>query len=95
MRKYELALVFPPDGEAKDREKLLGKVKEEVEKSKGKIEKVDEWGKKQLSFPMKHYQEGLFFLLEFSLPPESLSGLERKIKLEEGFIRYLLVRVDD
>lgn len=95
MRQYQLCLVLNPTQEKKEQEELLKKIQLEVEKLEGKIDKQEEWGKKELSYPIKRSREGNFFLLTLSLPPASVSNLERKMKLEERVIRYLLVKNED
>ena len=95
MRIYDLCLVFGPDQVKTDQEKLLAKIKEEVEKLDGKVEKQDEWGKRELSYPIKRFKEGVFFLLRLVLPSGSVAGLEKKIKIDEDILRYLLVKSEE
>lgn len=92
MRIYDLCLVLGPDQAKTDQEKLLAKIKGEVEKLDGKVEKQDEWGKRELSYPIKRSKEGVFFLLRLALPPSGSAALEKKIKIEEQILRYLLVK---
>lgn len=95
MRQYQLCLVLNPSQEKKEQEDLLKKIQQEVEKLEGKIDKQEEWGKKELSYPIKRSREGNFFLLTLSLLPANVSNLERKMKLEERVIRYLFVKNDN
>lgn len=88
-------MVLGPDQAKTDQEKLLAKIKAEVEKFDGKVEKQDEWGKRELSYPIRRAKEGVFFLLRLALPPESMAGLEKKIKIEEEILRYLLVKSEE
>lgn len=92
MRKYELVLVFSPETSSENQKKLVSKLKSIVEKAKGKIGKTDEWGKREFSYPIKKFTEGVYFLLNLDLPANAPAELEKKIKLEEEIIRYLLVR---
>lgn len=95
MRGYELVVIFSPKDSAEDRKKLLGKIKEDVEKAKGKIEKEEEWGRKELVYPIKKELEGVYFLFSLSLPAEQVANFEKKLKLEEKILRYLLVRKEE
>lgn len=56
------------------------------------MEKTDEWGKKELIYPIKKKNLGYYFLLELKLPPNGPGEIESKLKLEERIIRYLLVK---
>lgn len=92
MRDYELVLVVDPDLTGADQKKQLTKVKKIIEGLKGKVEKIDEWGKRKLAYPIKKKNLGYYFLLIIKLPTEAPAEVENKLRLEEGIIRYLLVR---
>lgn len=92
MRDYELVLVIDPDLAGEDRKKQLTKVKKIVEDLKGKVSKTDDWGKKELAYPIKKKNLGYYFLLTIKLPPEAPSQVDQKLQLEEGILRYLLVK---
>lgn len=87
-----MVLVFSPQTSNENQKKLVSKLKSLVEKAKGKVGKVDEWGKQELAYPIKKFTEGVFLLLNLDLPANAPAELEKKIKLEEEIIRYLLVR---
>ena len=89
-----MALVFSPKQETQEQEKFLAKISEAVIALKGKVKKTDDWGKKTLAYPIKRFEEGVFYLLELDLPPEAVLALDKKIKTEEDIIRYLLVKVE-
>lgn len=92
MRDYELVLVIDPELSGEDQKKLLAKVQKIVEDLKGKVEKKDEWGRKELAYPIKKKNLGYYFLLAIKLPPEAPAQVDKKLKLEEKIIRYLLVK---
>jgi len=93
MRKYELTVILPADLEKEDNEKLLGKIKKAIGDGKGKIEKADDWGKKDFAYEIKKLKEGNYYYWEFSVEPSQLFDIDRKIKAEEKILRYLLVKV--
>ncbi|MDP3888905.1 MAG: 30S ribosomal protein S6 [bacterium] len=93
MRDYELALILFPE-EQKEREKVISKVKKDLEGLGGTIKKEDEWGKKTLAYPIKHQNEGVYFLWEISLGSEKTNELEKKFRLEEKILRHLLVKAE-
>jgi len=93
MRKYELVLVVSPDLTSEKQKEQLEKIKKIITGLKGEIKKTEELGKKQLAYPIKKSQMGYYFLWEIQLPQDSLSQLNQKLKIEEGLLRYLIVRV--
>jgi small subunit ribosomal protein S6 len=94
MRDYELAMLVDPGLSEENRQKLLAKIKKIVEDSKGKVGKTEEWGRKKLTYPVKKKDSGYYFLWKLSLPEDIALEADKKIKLEEKILRYLLVRAE-
>ena len=92
MRDYELVLVIDPEVSGEGQKKLINKVKKIIEDLKGKVEKTDDWGKRELAYPIKKKNLGYYFLLAIKLPSTVPAQIENKLKLEEKIIRYLLVK---
>ncbi|MBU3956809.1 30S ribosomal protein S6 [Patescibacteria group bacterium] len=92
MRDYELVLVIDPDLAEGDQKKEIAKVKKIIEDLKGKVEKTDEWGKRELVYPIKKKNLGYYFLLAIKLPVKTPVEVDNKLKLEEKIIRHLLVK---
>ncbi len=92
MRDYELTLVIDPDLTSENQKKLINKVKKFVEDIKGKVEKIDDWGKKELAYPIKKKNMGSYFLCQINLPEDGVDKLDKKLKVEEEIIRFLQVK---
>lgn len=92
MRDYELTLVVDPDLTSEKQKKLVAKTQKIITDLKGKISKTEDWGKKELTYPIKKKTLGYYFFLETKLPEKGPAEIEKKLKLEEGIIRYLLIR---
>ena len=92
MRTYELTLVIDPDLSSEDIKKLIAKIKKIVEELKGQVRETTDWGRKELAYPIKKKSMGCYFLWQISLPEESPNDLDKKLKVEENIIRYLLIR---
>ncbi len=91
MSDYELVLIFSPKTlEAAD--KTVAALAKVVTGAKGKVNKQESWGERALSYPIKKYTEGLYYFIDMSLEPGELSRFERKVKMDESIIRYLLVK---
>jgi ribosomal protein S18/ribosomal protein S6 len=50
-------------------------------------------GVKKLAYPIKKYRTGYYVLIEFECPqkPETISGVEKKLNINDSIIRYILV----
>lgn len=92
MKDYELTLVIDSQVSAEDRKKQITKIKKTIEALKGKVGKVDDWGGKKLAYPIKKKDLGYYFLLVIKLPEEAPAELDKKLRLEEKLLRYLLVK---
>lgn len=92
MRSYELTLIFPSSLDEAGQEKILTKIKKIITDAGGKIGKIDEWGKRQLTYPIKKQKEGVYFLLNLELEGKEAKQIEEKLKLEEVILRHLLIR---
>lgn len=93
MNKYELTLVL--DGKVASAKKKA--IQELIEKAvtllKGKIEKVEDWGVKDLAYPIRKYTTGAYLHFKLELEALSVKQILIKLKTEEAILRHLLVKV--
>ncbi len=92
MTDYELTLVFSPTSGAAA--KIIEEIDKLVLQAKGKLSKKEEWGKRSLAYPIQKISEGVYHYLELSMPAGEVGRIERRVKIEEGMLRYLLVKAD-
>jgi small subunit ribosomal protein S6 len=92
MRAYETLFVLKPDLEKDAIEELVGKVKAIIEAA-GTVEKVDDWGNKKLAYEIdKKYQEGHYVLVDFAAENSVLDALDHLYKINEPFIRSIVIK---
>jgi len=94
MRDYELTLVVSPDLIPEKQKEQLEKIKKIISGLKGEVKKTEEWGKKQLAYPIKKSEMGYYFLWEIQLPEKFLADFNQKLRIEEGLLRYLIVKIE-
>jgi len=92
MFDYELTLILDGELSSEDQKKLTEKIKKIIEDVKGKVEKTNDWGKRELAYPIKKKKMGIYFLWEIKVAPQDLDKIDKKIKIEEGVLRYLILR---
>lgn len=90
MYNYELILIL--DANEDGQEKILTKLKKLISNLGGKITEIKEWGKRELAYPIKKREEGIYFLIKLELSGREVKELDNKLKLEEGILRHLMVR---
>ena len=91
MNNYELTVIIHPDLDEEATNQALEKIKDWIVKSGGKIEKIDNWGKRHLAYEIQKQNEGIYFLHYVSMPPAAVAELERNLRILEPVMRYLIV----
>ena len=88
-KQYELIALFPTKTNDIMAEKILVDL---AKASKFKVAEVDKWGIKQLAYPIK--KETKAYYLRLVLESGDATTLASSLKLTEGLLRYLLVRLE-
>jgi len=92
MNDYELTMVLDPDLTSENQKKLLEKFKKLIEDGKGKVEKQDDWGKKELAYPINKKKTGAYFFWEIKTSADGIRQVDKKLKVEDGVMRHLIIR---
>jgi small subunit ribosomal protein S6 len=94
-RKYEIGFVINPESSEEEIKKVIDSVVETINKTGGTIENIDEWGRRQMAYPMGKHNEGIYTFINADLPGTAFYDIERRMKLTERIMRYLILRLDD
>ena len=94
-REYELIYIVRPDVAEED----LGTVQERTDKiiadRGGTVLKVDDWGSKRLAYDIQKHGKGHFVLFNFLSEPDTVTELERTLRIDDKVLRFLTVKVHD
>ena len=91
MNKYEAMYVITPELEDEAIKGIIEKYTGIITANGGEIEKVDEWGRRRLAYPINYKTEGYYVLMTFVSGPEFPRELDRKLRIAEGVMRSLIV----
>lgn len=94
MQKYELLYIVHPDLESSI-DKITDRVRSFVESRKGKVNYEENWGKRKLAYEIKKNEVGIYVLVYFEAPTESLAKIERDLRLTEEVIRFMILATSD
>ena len=94
-RVYEILFVADPNLGEPEVDALAAQVQGFVERDGGKLQKMEKWGKKRLAYDVRRHREGYYVLLVVEGTGAMVKEVERRIKVTDGIIRYLTVRVDE
>jgi small subunit ribosomal protein S6 len=95
MRSYELGFILHPNVEQADVTQAVEKVGQHVKAGGGEVTSVDVWGRRGLAYPIRKQREGTYVFLQAQMAPQTVSELERNLKLDETILRYLLICLDE
>ena len=94
MNKYELVLIFKPELSEEDRNTVFSRIQQVIDEN-GKLEEVHYWGKRKLAYEINYIKEGYYYIVNFDLDPQFVKEIERRCRLFDQIIRYMVVRVDE
>jgi small subunit ribosomal protein S6 len=95
-RVYEILFIADPNLGEPEVDALAEQVQGFVEKEGARIQKVEKWGKKRLAYEVRRQREGYYVLLVAVDGKETMvREVERRIRVSDGIIRFLTVRVDE
>ncbi len=94
MNKYELAFVVSAKLEDEERAAVVEKAKAYIARFGGNVTEVEEWGKKRLAYEIQHQREGFYFFIQFEADAACPAELEKRVRIMDNVLRYLVVRKD-
>ena len=94
MNKYELVLVVNAKIEDDARAAVVDKAKAYVERFGGTVTEVEDGGKKKLAYEIQHMKEGFYYFIQFEADATCPAEVERRVRIMENVLRYLVVRKD-
>ena len=95
VRTYELIYILKPDATEQEVTDLHAQVAGIVDRMGGTIEKTDTWGRRKLAYEIRHNKEGFYVLEVITGSGELMKEIDRRLKVTEGLLRHLIVRVDE
>ena len=94
MNKYETVFIINPNIEDAGVKALIEKFSNLIN-SDGKVESVEELGKKKLAYEIKKHKEGNYVVINFEANPELIKELERIYRITDEVIKFIVVRKDE
>lgn len=95
MNKYEAMFILRPDLSEEESKNLFNQISDTVAKHNGKVISASIWqDKRKLAYPIKKYNEGLYYLMNFSMDPLSIKDINNIYKINEGILRLLITRLE-
>ncbi len=90
-QKYEGIFILNPELAEDAIAAQIEKIKEIITTNTGQIEEVSNWGRRKLVYAVKKKRDAIYVFYLFVADPAGLKEMDRRIKLTETIIRYLIV----
>ena len=91
MNKYESVIIVNPNCTEEAIKALETKFTGLINEN-GKVESVENMGKKRLAYEIKKFKEGTYMLFNFEAKPDSITELERVYRITDEVIKFIVVR---
>ncbi|GGO49132.1 SSU ribosomal protein S6P [Streptomyces sp. WMMB 714] len=92
MRHYEVMVILDPDLEERAISPLIENFLSVVREGQGKVEKVDTWGRRRLSYEINKKPEGIYSVIDLQAEPATVKELDRQMNLNESVLRTKVLR---
>ena len=91
MNKYESVIIINPNLEEEAIKALIEKISNLIN-TDGKVNSVEEIGKKKLAYEIKKNKEGFYVVFKFEAKPELITELERVYRITDEVIKFIVVK---
>jgi len=92
-REYETIYIMRPDVTRDAQERVATRVGEVMTKGKGTLTSIENWGRRQLSFPVNKQKRGVYVYLKYLGQGDVVSELERNLRMLDDVVKYQTVSV--
>lgn len=93
MRHYEIVFLVHPD-QSDQVPGMIERYKGEIEKSGGKIHRLEDWGRRQLAYPIEKIHKAHYVLMNVEAEQEVIDSIENNFRFNDAVIRNLILRTN-
>ena len=93
MRHYEIVFLVHPD-QSDQVPGMIERYKGEIEKTGGKIHRLEDWGRRQLAYPIQKLHKAHYVLMNVEAEQEAIDSIENNFRFNDAVIRNLVIRTN-
>lgn len=90
MRHYEIILLIHPD-QSEQVPAMVERYRGVVEKNQGVVHRFEDWGRRQLAYPIKKLHKAHYILMNLECDQESLDALKHAFRYNDAILRHLIL----
>ena len=95
MNKYESVIIINPSLDEQGIKDVITKFTDLINNNNGKVENVDEMGKRKLAYEIKKQSEGYYVVYTFEANTEFIKELERIYRITDSIMKFITIRKED
>ena len=90
MRHYEIVFLVHPDQSEQVRG-MIDRYRDVVQRNDGKVHRVEDWGRRQLAYPIERAYKAHYVLMNVEISVETLREIEEIFRYNDAIIRHLII----
>ncbi|MGF6493410.1 small subunit ribosomal protein S6 [Luteibacter sp. 621] len=94
MRHYEVVFLVHPD-QSEQVPAMIERYKTLIEGDNGKIHRLEDWGRRQLAYPIENLAKAHYVMLNIEVSQNALNELETGFRFNDAVLRHLVIRRDE
>jgi len=91
MRHYEIVFIVHPD-QSEQVPAMIERYKTLVTGRNGAIHRLEDWGRRQMAYPIQKVHKAHYVLMNIECDGETLAELEHAFKFNDAVLRHLTVK---
>lgn len=95
MKAYELLFFVAPTISDEDRVAVMKRIETTIAEGAGKVDNVDEWGKRKLAYEINGLTDGDYTLVNFHADPQNVAEIDRVLRINDAVVRHMIVKRED
>jgi small subunit ribosomal protein S6 len=92
MRHYEIVFIVHPD-QSEQVPAMIERYRATIGARQGKIHRLEDWGRRQLAYPIEKVHKAHYVLMNIECDGEALGELEHSFKFNDAVLRHLIVKM--
>lgn len=92
MRHYEVVFIVHPD-QSEQVPAMIERYKAIVTARNGQIHRLEDWGRRQMAYPIQKVHKAHYVLMNIECDGEALGELEHAFKFNDAVLRHLVVKM--
>jgi small subunit ribosomal protein S6 len=94
LRHYEVVFLVHPD-QSEQVPAMIDRYKALIEADGGKIHRLEDWGRRQLAYPIENLAKAHYVMFNIEVGQNALNELESGFRFNDAVLRHLVIRRDE